>query len=267
MKFMVAFVLLLSSVAFAQNTPGPRLMCSFVNGTFKVFDGAQKYERYVGGSEGTLDCGRDYGALVAGPRFVTYFKGNFQDKYVGGNGARSFMLRGHLAVAVMSSYLIVAKAGGQIVEKYISGNNTPVIELSSSLGIIANNPYLLFTDGTNIVEKYVGGNMNAPILVTGRNVGGALVGSYLIVYNNGSVTDKYIGSRTPNDTLVAGRSELLGASIGNYFYVYDAQRSSFKDEYVGGPGRVEVREEGAYITLPNGRITRYNLLNGSFESI
>ncbi len=267
MKFLITFVFLLSSVTFAQNTPGPRLMCTFNNGIFRVIDGIQKYEKYIGGSVGTPDCGRDYGVLIAGPRFVTYFQGNFQEKYVGGNGARVSMLRGHLAVAVMGSYLIVAKAGSQIVEKYISGNNTPTIELSSSLGVIANDPYLFFTDGTNVVEKYVGGNMNAAILVSGREVGGALVGNYLIVYNNGTVTDKYIGSRTQNDTLVGGRSQMLAASIGSYFVIYDAQRSSFRDQYVGGPGRVEVREDGAYIVLPNGRMTRYNLMNGSFESI
>lgn len=266
MKFIITFVLLLSSVAFAQNGPGPRLVCSFENGNFKVFDGIQKYEKYVGGSVGTVECGRDFGALVAGSRFVTYYQGNFQEKYVGGNGARSFMLRGRLAVAVMSSYLIVAKAGGQIVEKYISGNNNLNMELSSTLGVIANDPYLLFTDGTNIVEKYVG-TMNAPILVAGRDVGGALVGSYLVVYHNGSVTEKYIGSRTQNDTLIGGRSQILAASVGSYFIIYDAQRSSFRDQYVGGPGRIEVREEGAYIVLPNGRTTRYNLMNGSFESI
>ncbi len=267
MKFIITLVLLLSSMAFAQNNPGPRLMCSFESGNFKVFDGIQKYEKYVGGSVGTVECGRDFGALVAGSRFVTYYQGNFQEKYVGGNGARSFMLRGRLAVAVMSSYLIVAKAGGQIVEKYISGNNNPTIELSSSLGVIANDPYLIFTDGTNIVEKYVGGNMNAPILVAGRDVGGALVGSYLIVYHNGSVTDKYIGSRGPNDTLIGGRSQILAASVGSYFIVYDAQRSSFRDQYVGGPGRIEVREDGAYIVLSNGRMTRYSLMNGSFETL
>ena len=113
---------------------------------------------------------------------------------------------------------------------------------------------LFFTDGTNVVEKYVGSTIN-PILATGRNVGGALVGNYLIVYNNGSVSDKYVGSRTQNDLLVGGRSRILAASIGSYFTVYDADRSQFLDEYVGGPGRVEVREDGAYIVTSHGFAT------------
>lgn len=266
MKILIALALLISSVAFAQTGPGPRLMCSFENGYFRVFDGAQKHEKYIGGSVGTVECGRDFGVLISGPKFVTFFQGNFNDKYVGGNGSRAFMLRGRLAVAVMGSYLVVAKAGGQIIEKYLSGNAVPSIDLSSSLGVIASAPYLLFTDGTNVVEKYVG-NMNYLQLVTGREVAGALAGNYLIVYNNGSVTDKYIGNRSGNEVLVSGRSKILAASIGNYFYIYDATRSQFRDEYVGGAGRVEVREDGAYIVLQNGKITRYNLTFGQFESI
>ncbi len=266
MKLLLTFLILLSSVAFAQNIPAPRLVCSFNNGIFRVIDGIQKYERYVGGSVGEVDCGRDYGVLIAGPRYVTYFKGNFQDKYVGGNGARISMLRGHLAVAIMGSYLIVAKAGNQIIDQYIPGSVDPKIELSSSMGVIANGAYLLFTDGLKVVEKYVG-NMTNPLLVTGRNVGGALVGNYFVVYSNGSVTDQYVGSRTQNDVIVGGRSELLAASVGSYFIVFDAQRSQFKDTYVGSSGRVEVREDGAYIVSPSGRMTRYNLASGQFESL
>lgn len=266
MKILLILGLLISSMAFAQNGPGPRLMCSFENGYFRVFDGVQKYEKYIGGSVGSVECGRDFGVLISGPKFVTYFQGNFNEKYVGGNGSRAFMLRGRLAVAVMSSYLIVAKAGGQIIEKYITGNGVPTLEVSSSLAVIANAPYLYFSNGNTVVEKYVG-NMNYLQLVSGREVGGALAGNYMIVYNNGSVTDKYIGNRSGNEMLVGGRSSILAASIGNYFVIYDASRSQFRDEYVGGPGRVEVREDGAYIVLPNGKITRYNLTFGQFESI
>ncbi len=109
-------------------------------------------------------------------------------------------------------------------------------EVSSSLAVIANAPYLYFSNGNAVVEKYVG-NLNYLTLVSGRGVGGALAGNYMIVYNNGSVTDKYIGNRSGNEMLV------------------------------GGPGLVEVREDGAYIVLQNGKISRYNLTFGKFESI
>ncbi len=267
MKFMVAFVLLLSSMAFAQNNPGPRLMCSFENGYFRVFDGVQKYEKYIGGSSGQVECNGDFGVLVSGPYFTTYFQGNFSQKYVGGNGAKVFKVRGRMAVAIMGSYLLVAKAGGQILEKYLSGNDIPTIESSSSVAIIAMGSYILATDGNSIAEKYVG-NMQNPILVAGRNLGGALVGSYLVTYNNGSLSDDYVGSRGANDSLVGGRqARLLAGSVGSYFVVYDADRSDYKSQYVGAQGRVEVREEGAYFTLPNGRMTRYNMMTGSFESL
>jgi hypothetical protein len=266
MKFLIALVLFVSSSAFAQNSPDSRLICSFKNGYFKVVDGAQKYEKYIGGSVATVECGRDFGVLIAGPNFVTYFQGDFNERYVGGIGSRAFMLRGRLAVAIMSSYLVVAKAGGQIIEKFISGNSIPTLKLSSSIAVIANAPYLLFTDGNNIVEKYIG-NMNYLQLVVGPDIGGALAGNSLIVYNKGSVSEKYIGNRSGNEALIAGRSPVLAVSIGNYFVIYDATRSGFRDQYVGSAGRVEVREDGAYIVLPNGKITRYNLTFGQFESL
>lgn len=267
MKLILVLALVLSSLAFAQTGPGPRIMCSFENGYFRVFDGTRKFEKYVGGTAGTVECNADFGALVSGPYFTTYFQGNFTQKYIGGNGAKTFLVRGRMAVAMMGSYLIVAKAGGQIIEKYLSGNGTPVIEASSSVAIIALGSYLYGTDGNNVAEKYVG-NMQNPILVTGRNLGGALVGSYLVAYNNASFSDQYIGSRGANDTLVGGRAaRLLAGIVGNYFVIYDADRSSYKSTYVSSGGRVEVREEGAYLIAPNGRMTRYNLMSGSFESL
>ncbi len=267
MKLMLAFALLISSVAFAQNWPEPRIICSFDGGYFRVIDGIQKYEKYIGGSNGQVDCNGDFGALVTGSYFTTYFQGNFSQKYVGGNGAKAFVVRGRMAVAVMGSYLLVAKAGGEILEKYLSGNDAPIIEVSNSIAMIAIGSYLMATDGNNIAEKYVGGMRN-PILVAGRNLGGALVGSYLITYNNASFSDEYIGSRGANDSLVGGRyARLLAASIGSYFVVYDADRSDYKSFYVGTQGRVEVREEGAYLIAPNGRMTRYSVMTGNFESL
>lgn len=262
MKFVIVLSFLFSTLAFAQRPPG--MMCTFDNGYFRVYDGMQKHEKYIGGSSGTVECSREFGALVTGSKFVTYQKGSFNEKYVGGNGARVFNVRGRLAVAVMGSYLIVAKAGGSILEKYISSSSTPFLDLSSTVAILNVGSYILASDGNEIVEKYVGSTDN-PILSAGRELGAAIVGSYLVVYNNGTIVDKYIGSRNANDSMAGGRSKVIAASIGDRFVIYDGFRSQFQEYYVGDPGRVEVREDGAYHITQSGRITRYNMMSGSFD--
>lgn len=264
MKFIIVLSLLISSFAFAQS-PRPGMMCTFENGYFRVFDGMNKYEKYIGGSQGQVECSRELGAVVTESRFVTYSNGSFQEKYVGGNGARVFSVRGHIAVAVMGSYLLVAKSGGRILEKYMSTSSQPVMAISSTNVILSVGSYIFASDGNEIVEKYVTSSQS-PILSAGREVSAALVGSYLVVYNNGTIVEKYIGSRGANDSMVGGRAKVIAASIGNYFIVYDAFRSQFQDEYIGQSGRVDVREDGAYHISQSGRITRYNLMNGSFEN-
>lgn len=263
MKFIIALSLLISSFAFAQS-PRPGMMCTFENGYFRVFDGMNKYERFVGGSRGHVECSREIGALVTDSRFVTYSNGTFQDKYVGGSGAKAFGVRGHLAVAVMGSYLLIAKSGGRILEKYMSTSATPVMDISSTNVILSVGSYIFASDGNEIVEKYVSSSQN-PILSAGREVSAALVGSYFIVYNNGSIVEKYVGSRSANDSMAGGRSKVIAASIGNYFFVYDAFRSQFQNEYIGQSGRVEVREDGAYHISSSGKMVRYNLMSGSFD--
>lgn len=265
MKTLITFLLLLSSMAFGQTDPNQRLVCSFQNGYFKVFDGAQRFEFYVGSFANKIECGRDFGIAITATKFLTYFQGQFQEKYVGGNGSHISQLRGRLAVAVMGPHLIVAKAGGPIIEKYLPGSTPPTLELSSSIGVISKKPFLIFTDGATITEEYIH-NMNYQILVAGREVAGALVGNSMITYHDGVVSEKYIVSRRSTDTIVSGRSKILAASLGNYFMIFDGTRGQFAEEYVGGPGRVEVREEGAYLFFSNGKITRYHLGSGTFES-
>lgn len=262
MKFIILLSFLFSSLAFSQS-PRPGMMCTFENGYFRVFDGMNKYEKYVGGSHGQVECSRELGALITDSRFVLYSKGNFNDKYVGGNGARLFKVRGRLAVALMGSYLLVANADGRIMEKYVS-TSSGTMNVSSTVAMVNIGSYIYATDGNEIVEKYVGSNLQ-PILVSGRGVGAALMGSYFIVYNNGTMVDKYIGSRSAADSIAGGRAKVIAASVGNYFVVYDAFRSQFKDKYVGESGRVEVREEGAYHVTNAGRITRYNMTTGDFD--
>ncbi len=263
MKFIIALSLLISSFAFAQS-PRPGMMCSFENGYFRVYDGMNKYERYVGGSQGQVECSREIGALVTDSRFVTYSNGSFQDKYVGGNGAKLFRVRGRLAVAMMGSYLLIAKAGGSLLEKYITTSADPVMDMSSTNVILSIGSYIYASDGNEIVEKYVTSSQS-PILSAGREVSAAIVGSYFIVYNNGTFVDKYVGNRSASDSLVGGRAKVMAASIGNYFVVYDAFRSQFEDQYIGQGGRVEVREDGAYHVSQSGKITRYNMMSGDFD--
>lgn len=266
MKILILLCLLLSSLALAQ-APRPRLMCRFENGYFKVTDGTQRWEKYIGTSTNPqVDCGSDFAVGAAGPYFVTFWSGQISEKYIGGNGSNSLLRRGHLAVAMYDSYLVVARAGGQILQKYVSGTGVPVIEASSSLAMIIYGSYLLTTDGATIQEKYVGSTTD-PVLSVGRGIGGALLGSYLLVYAGGRVQEKYVGSRGGNDMIVAGRrAPLIAAAFGSYFQVFDVQRNSFKETYLGTSGRVEVREEGAYHQAPNGRITRYDLATGQFSS-
>ncbi len=265
MKFIIALSFFISSLAFAQ-TPPNRIMCSFENGYFKVFDGPQRYEKYVGGREATVDCASDFGAMVSNGRFVTYFRGNFQEEYISGNGLHRFLVRGHLAVAIMGYYLVVSKAGGGIVEKYLSGTINPVMQVSSSLAMIANNSYLYATDGNQIVERYIG-SLKSPLLVSGRGMGAALNGDYLYVYHNGKISDDYIGGSSGNDSLAGGRTaQLIAASVGKKFVVYDGRRGNFQEYYTGKSGKVEVRDEGAYHIAIDGDMTRYNVLTGSFET-
>lgn len=264
MKYIILLSLLVSSFAFAQS-PRPGMMCTFENGYFRVFDGMNKYEKYVGGSQGRVECSRELGALVTDSRFVLYSNGSFTEKYVGGNGARIFSVRGRLAVAVMGSYLLVARAGGSILEKYISTSSQPVFDVSSTNVILSIGSYIYASDGNEIVEKYVTSGQNLS-LVAGREVSGALVGSYFVIYNNGTIVDKYVGTRGANDSLAGGRSKIVAASVGNYFLVYDGARSQYQEYYVGQGGRVEVREDSAYHISNSGRMTRYNLMSGSFES-
>jgi hypothetical protein len=263
MKFIIALFVLISSFAFAQS-PGPGMMCSFENGYFRVYDGMNKYEKYVGGSQGSAQCGRQISALVTDSRFVTYSNGTFQDKYVGGNGARIFRVRGRMAVAVMGPYLLVAKAGGSILQEYLTTSAAPSFDISGTNVILSIGQYIYASDGNEIVEKYVTSNQN-PILSAGREVSGALVGSYFVIYNNGTIVDKYVGNRGGNDSLAGGKAKVIAASVGNYFVVYDAFRSQFQDEYVGQGGRVEVRDDGAYHVSQSGKITRYNLMSGDFD--
>jgi len=267
MKSLIVLVLsLFTTLAMAQ-APRPRLMCMFENGYFKVSDGVRKWERYIGlSSNPVVDCGSDYGIGAAGPYFVTFWNGQITQTYVGGNGARSFLLRGHMGIAVMSSYLIVAKAGEPVLQKYLSGNANPVIQASNAMALLTYGSYLLATDGKTITEKYVG-TISNPLLSVGREVGGALIGSYFLVYANGQIQDDYIGARNSNDMIVAGRqSAVVAASVGSNFIVYDAQRNVIRSAYTGS-GKVEVREDGAYHWSMSNRITRYNIATGSFQNL
>lgn len=267
MKTLTILILsLFTTLAIAQ-APRPRLMCKFDGGYFRVSDGIKKWEKYIGSTTNSVvDCGSDYAVGVGGPYFVTFWNGVIKEDYVGGNGARAFLVRGHMAVAVMSSYLIVAKAGETVIEKYISGSGTPVIEASSSLALVTYGSYLLATDGKTVIEKYIG-NVTNTVLSVGRDVGAALMGSYLIIYSNGQIQDEYIGGRNSSDTLVAGRkSALVAASVGSNFYVYDVQRNQIRNAYTGA-GKIEVREDGAYHWSTSNRITRYNIATGSFENL
>lgn len=267
MKTLTVLLLALFTTLAMAQAPRPRLMCMFDGGYFKVSDGIQKWEKYIGSTTNSVvDCGSDYAIGVGGPYFVTFWNGVIKEEYVGGNGARAFLLRGHMAVAVMSSYLIVAKAGEAIIEKYISGSGTPIIEASSSFALVTYGSYLLGTDGKTVTEKYVG-NVTNPVLSVGRDVGAALMGSYLLIYANGQIQDEYIGTRNSNDMIVAGRkAPLVAAAIGSNFYVYDVQRNIIRNAYTGA-GRVEVREDGAYHWSSSNRISRYNLSTGSFENL
>lgn len=268
MKTVISLVILLVSQMALAQVPRPRLICSFDNGYFRVTDGIQRWEKYIGSTSGSqVQCGSDFGVGVGGPYFVTFWQGQITDKYVGGNGASTLLVRGHMGIAFMGSYLLVARAGEAVIEKYIGGNSIPVIEASSSLALISYGPYLYVTDGREVEEKYVGISNN-PILSVGRDIGAALLGSYLMVYANGSLQDKYIGNRSATDSLEAGRlSPLVAVSTSSYFIVYDAQRNEMKDTYTGSAGRVEVRADGAYHFGANNRITRYDLATGNFTSI
>lgn len=268
MKTFIALAfLLLSQIALAQS-PRPRLHCTFESGYFRVTDGYQRWEKYIGTTTNpVVDCGSDYGIGAAGPYFVTFYRGVISEKYIGGNGARSLLLRGHMGIAVYPSYLIVAKAGGQIIEKYIGGNDTPVIEASGSLAMITYGSYLYVTNGTEIEEKYIG-TINYPVLSVGRDLGAALLGSYLLVYANGNIQEKYIGSRSEGDMVIAGRqAPLIAVATSNYFIVFDVQRNAMKEQYIGNSGRVEVRADGAYHFSANSRVTRYDLQTGNFSSL
>lgn len=266
MKTLTLLIFTLFSAFALAQTPNPKLTCKFEGGYFKVSDGVKRWEKYVGSTANpVVDCGSDYAVGVGGPYFVTFWNGVIKEEYVGGSGARAFLLRGHMAVAVMSSYLIVAKAGEPIIEKYISGSGTPVIDASSSLALMAYGSYLYASDGKTVIEKYVGSVTN-PILSAGRDIGGALMGSYLLIFANGKVRDEYIGSRSSKDMIVAGRkSALVAAAVGSSFYVFDAQRNVIRNSYTGA-GRVDVREDGAYHSTTNNRTTRYNPATGVFEN-
>ena len=267
MKTLTIFILSLFTTFALAQAPRPKLMCKFENGYFRVSDGIKKWEKYIGlSSNPVVDCGSDYGIGAAGPYFVTFWNGVITQKYVGGNGARAFLLRGHMGIAVMSSYLIIAKAGEPIIDKYLSGDAEPVIQASNALALLSYGSYLLATDGRTITEKYVGTVTN-PILSVGREVGGALMGSYFLVYANGQIQDDYIGSRYSHDMIIAGRQlALVAAAVGSNFIVYDAQRNVIRDAYTGA-GRVEVREDGAYHWSANSnRITRYNPETGAFNN-
>lgn len=268
MKTLIIVIFsLFASLASAQ-APRPRLMCKFENGYFRVSDGIKKWERYIGlSSNPMVDCGSDYGIGAAGPYFVTFWEGQITQTYVGGNGARSFLLRGHMGIAVMGSYLLVAKAGGPVIQKYLSGNAEPVIQASSAMALLSYGSYLLATDGITITEKYVGTVTN-PILSVGREVAGALLGSYFLVYVNGQIQDDYVGSRYAHDMVVAGRqSAIVAAAVGSNFIVYDVQRNVTRQSYTGA-GKVEVREDGAYHwSATSNRITRYNPETGAFENL
>lgn len=269
MKTILFLIALISSqFALAQAPRPPRLICSFENGYFRVTDGFQRWEKYIGSTANPkVDCGSDFGIAAAGPYFVTFWQGQITEKYVGGNGANSVLLRGHLGVAMFTNYLLVARAGEQVIEKYIGGNSIPTIEASSSLALIVYGSYLYMTDGREVKEKYIGTTTN-PILSVGRDIGAALLGSYLVVYANGNTQDKYIGSRSAADSVVAGRlAPLVAVATSNYFIVYDVQRNSMKEQYIGTGGRVEVRQDGAYHVSNNNRVTRYDLQSGSFSSI
>lgn len=266
MKTLIFLTIALFSTFVVAQAPRPRLMCKFEGGYFKVSDGVKRWEKYVGSTTNpVVDCGSDYAVGVGGPYFVTFWNGVIKEEYIGGSGARAFLLRGHMAVAVMSSYLIVAKAGEPIIEKYISGSGTPVIEASNSLAIMAYGSYLFASDGKTVIEKYVGSVTN-PVLSAGKDLGGALMGSYLLIFANGKIRDEYIGSRSSKDMIEAGRkSALVAAAVGSSFYVFDAQRNVIRNSYTGA-GRVEVREDGAYHSTTNNRMTRYNLATGAFEN-
>lgn len=267
MKFILLFGLLLSTLATAQS-PRPRLMCQFDGSYFRVTDGVQRWEKYIGiTSNPQVDCGSDYAFGVAGPYVVTFWKGQITEKYVGSNETRAFILRGHLGIAVKGPYLIVAKAGLPLIEKYMGGNEMPVIDASSSLALISWGSYLYATDGRSIQEKYVG-LAHYPVLSVGRDIGAALMGNYLITYANGVMDDEYIGTRSGQEVLVAGRAApLIALSTGSYFIVYDVTRGLKRDTYIGQAGKVEVRADGAYHWQANGRITRYNLSSGAFENL
>lgn len=267
MKFVVMLSFLISSFAFAQS-PRPRLQCMFDRGYLKISDGIQRWEKYVGNqAESQVECGADFAMGYAGPHLITFYRGQFEDKYVGSNAMKKLVVRGHLGVFLSGPNLLAVRAGGRIIDKYIGSNPSPMIEASNSMALILHGPYLLVTDGETIEDKYVG-SLADPLMSVGREMGVVLAGSYLLVYAKGRIQDKYIGSRSRNDSVVAGRrSALVAAAVGKYFVIYDLFRNSFEDTYLGQNGQVEVREDGAYHFATDGRITRYRNLDGRFESL
>lgn len=246
------------------------LICTFNNGYFKVTDGLQKWEKYVTSADASnvlLECDEELGAAIIGSYFVTFYNGQFNERYVTTSNVKALRVRGNMAAAVIGSYLIISKAGGSILEKYVTTTDKVAISVNNDLVVAVVGSYFLVSEGASISERYVGVPSSAiPLVATGDRIGAAIMGSYFVSYLNGQVIEKYVGGSGPNDSLDAERT-LVAGSVGNYFIVLDGLRNQFQEKYVGKSGQIQVRNGVAIHRSNSGAITAYSQETGTFRDL
>lgn len=245
-----------------------RLACDFSRGHFRVFDGAAKFEKYVGGAdpaEVQLACGKGVAAAIVGGSFLFFEGGQFTEKYVGSApvNRRQVATGRDFAAAVVGGDFVIAREG-KIATKYVGASDrAPVLDAGKNVAVAVVGSTFLATDGAVILEKYVGAAERV-LVAAAADAGGALVGATFVGFAGGKIVEKYVGS-AGHDDQIRGKGRLVAASFGSYFLVLDGLRGVIKDQYVGSAGAVNIRGDVAVFTGRDGREQSYSLVTGAFE--
>lgn len=257
------------SPAAVTKPAGDKLLCSYSANYFRVTDGVQKWEKYIGNWDNKLakvECGEKIAAGLIGSYFVFFSNGKIKDKYIGSfpEERRLLALDGEIAAAVNGAYFITARAGGEIVDHFAgSSSEKPAIAISKNFAAAVIGSYFVIADGMKTTEKYVSSGTDSK-LTSNDSMAAAMMGSYFVGFSQGRILEKYIGARALEDMIVAAPA-LIAASFGNYFVVLDNRKGEIVQKYIGSPGKVQAIRNIAVHMTADGRVTNYDTNSGQFS--